>query len=178
MIKTRFLLIIVIVGASLGLLQIWTMFECSSQEKIEGLNCFGIIDEISPSQDNSTLLIQSENSITSVYVEIADNSQERTRGLMFRENMDWNKGMFFVFDTERELSFWMKDTLIPLDMLFIDDDFKIIDIKESVPPCLEDKCPKYASESPAKYVLEVNAGFTLENNIKTGDNIVWSTSDN
>ena len=63
----------------------------------------------------------------------------------------------------------MKDTLIPLDMLFIDADLRIIDIKENVPPCREDPCPSYPSKKPAKYVLEVNSGFVLENNIQIDD---------
>jgi uncharacterized membrane protein (UPF0127 family) len=90
---------------------------------------------------------------------------------MFRENLEWNRGMLFVFDEERTLSFWMKNTLIPLDMLFIDADLRIIDVKENVPPCKEDPCPSYTSEQPAKYVLEVNSGFALKNNLEIGDMI-------
>jgi len=166
------------VGSIIGSLQIWMTLDCLAEEGQPRLfSCVGITGEPEYVEDKSILLIESENSTISVYVEVANDLQERRSGLMFRQNMDWNSGMFFVFDNEKGLSFWMKNTLIPLDMLFIDDDFKIVDIKEIVSPCLEDICPNYISEYPAKYVLEVNAGFTKENNIKIGDNILWNASD-
>jgi uncharacterized membrane protein (UPF0127 family) len=65
----------------------------------------------------------------------------------------------------------MKNTLIPLDMIFIDSSFKIIDIKENVPPCKQEECPSYPSREPAQYVLEVNAGFVQEKGIKLGDRL-------
>ena len=116
--------------------------------------------------------IVSENSITPVYVDIANDPDEQSRGLMFRKSLEWNNGMLFVFDDEKQLSFWMKNTYIPLDMIFINNEFKIIDIKEDAQPCLEKICPKYSSKEPAKYVLEVNAGFVQKNKIKIGDRIL------
>ena len=116
--------------------------------------------------------IVSDNSIIPVYVEIANDPTEQSRGLMFRKSMEWNNGMFFVFDEDRKLSFWMKDTYIPLDMIFINKEFKIIDIKENAKPCLEMTCPNYSPKEPAKYVLEVNAGFAQKNKIKIGDKIL------
>ncbi len=116
--------------------------------------------------------IVSDNSIIPVYVEIANDSDEQSRGLMFRKSMEWNNGMFFVFDEDRKLSFWMKNTFIPLDMIFINNEFRIVDIKENAKPCLETPCPNYPSKEPAKYVLEVNAGFVQKNNIQIGDKIL------
>ena len=116
--------------------------------------------------------IVSDNSIISVYVEIANDPAEQSRGLMFRKSMEWNNGMFFVFDENRKLSFWMKNTYIPLDMIFINKEFKIIDIKENAKPCLEMTCPNYSPKESAKYVLEVNAGFAQKNKIKIGDKIL------
>lgn len=107
-----------------------------------------------------------------VYVEVADDAKERETGLMFRKNLEWNNRMLFIFDDEYNLSFWMKNTYIPLDMIFIDKDLRIVDIKENVQPCIEDEqyiCPSYPSKQPAKYVLEVNAGFVEQNGIKAGD---------
>ena len=170
--KTKVLLIIFISAAILGSLQIWITFDCMSKEgESRLLNCTLTNGNLSISQDEPKLFIQSKESTSLVYVEIADESNERNQGLMFRENLEWDRGMFFVFDDERILSFWMKNTLIPLDMLFIDVDFRIVDIKENVPPCKDDPCPSYSSEHPAKYVLEVNSGFVLENNIKIDDTI-------
>ena len=172
MIKNRVLLIVFILFAVLGSLQIWITFDCLSKDGDPGLlNCTLTSDNFSQNHDESKLFIQSENATTLVYVEIADEPHELNQGLMFRENLESNRGMFFVFDDERILSFWMKNTLIPLDMLFIGTDFRIVDIKENIPPCKEDPCPSYPSKKPAKYVLEVNAGFTLKNDIKIDDQV-------
>jgi len=173
MIKTRSLILVFIsIAVVIGSLQIWITFDCISKEGDPGLlYCMLARDGLYNSQEESELFIQSGDSTILVYVEIADEPHELDQGLMFRENLEWDRGMFFVFDDERTLSFWMKNTLIPLDMLFIDADFRIIDIKENVPPCREDPCPSYPSKKPAKYVLEVNAGFAMKNDIKIDDQI-------
>ena len=172
MIKNRFLLIAFISFSVLGSLQLWIAFDCLSKEGEPGLlHCVLVSDDLSQNQEDSKLFIQSGDDTTLVYVEIADEPHELNQGLMFRENLELDRGMFFVFDDERTLSFWMKNTLIPLDMLFVDADFRIVDIKENVPPCKEDPCPSYPSKKPAKYVLEVNAGFTLKNDIKIDDQV-------
>ena len=105
-----------------------------------------------------------------VFVEIADDDVERREGLMYRESLEDNSGMLFLYDSERELSFWMKNTLIPLDMIFINSDYEIVDIKHAT-PCRADPCPHYTSKAPAQYVLEVNAGFSEEKGIAEGDKI-------
>jgi len=170
--KTLLILCIIIVGSIIGSLQIETILDCLAKKEPKLFNCVSITSDSINVKDGSKLLIESKDSTISVYVEIANDSQERSKGLMFRENMDWDKGMFFVFDSQRVLSFWMKNTLIPLDMLFIDNDFKIVDIKENTIPCLEDMCSNYISKYPATYVLEVNAGFVMTNNIEIGDSVI------
>lgn len=116
-----------------------------------------------------------ESKIIPVYVDVADDPQERERGLMFRKNMEQNNGMLFIFggSVDNNLSFWMKDTYIPLDIIFIDSDLRIVDIIEAVQPCLQQQetCPSYPSKQPAKYVLEVNAGFVRQNKINVGDKL-------
>jgi YVTN family beta-propeller protein len=105
-----------------------------------------------------------------VFVEVADDEGETSRGIMFRKNLPWDAGMYFVFYNEEPQTFWMKNTLIPLDMMFLDSNSTIVDIKENVPPCpTGEECPLYPSREPAQYVLEVNAGFVQENGIKIGD---------
>ena len=107
-----------------------------------------------------------------VYVDVANDPKEQSKGLMFRKSMEWNTGMLFVNDDVKYLAFWMKNTYIPLDMIFVDKDLRIVDIKEDVQPCLqEDICPSYPSKQPAKYVLEVNAGFVHQNGIRVGDTL-------
>ena len=105
----------------------------------------------------------------SVNIEIADEYDELRKGLMFRESLAEDSGMLFIFEDEMIRSFWMKNTLIPLDLIFIDEDFVIVNIRENAVPCEEDPCPTYNSKEPAKYVLEVNAGYVEEQGIKIGD---------
>ncbi len=110
-----------------------------------------------------------------IHVEIADEPEEREKGLMFRENLKNDGGMFFVFDYEMNLTFWMKNTIIPLDIIFIDKDMVIIKIHENAQPCKGDPCEIYSSEEHSKYVLEVNGGFSKVNNIQVGDEIDLET---
>lgn len=105
-----------------------------------------------------------------IKIEIADDEPEIMKGLMFRKSMEWNSGMLFIFKDEDYKTFWMKNTLIPLDMVFIDKDFKIVDIKYAL-PCTQDPCKLYPSLKPAQYVLELNGNFTLINNIREGAKI-------
>ena len=114
--------------------------------------------------------IYNGDKIIKINAEIADDSNEIARGLMFREKLDKNSGMLFIFKNEYYQTFWMKNTLIPLDMIFINSSKKIVDIKLAV-PCLRDPCLLYRSSRPSKYVLELNGNFTIRNNIKIGDSI-------
>lgn len=109
-------------------------------------------------------------------VEIADEPHELMRGLMSRKELDQNQGMLFVFENLGRHPFWMKNTLISLDMLWLNENFEIIHIENSVPPCRESPCLSYAAETnKAKYVLEVNGGWTLEKGVKVGDVVEFSS---
>lgn len=108
-------------------------------------------------------------------VEVADDFEERARGLMFRDAMPADSGMLFVHEREAPLAFWMKNTRIPLDILYFDDERRLVSIQRGVPPCSAgDRCPSYPSEGPAKYVLELNAGRSDELGLKPGDEIRFS----
>ena len=120
--------------------------------------------------ETTKITISTSKGETAVYSEIADNTYKRTLGLMNRSSLADNAGMLFVFDDEQQRSFWMKDTLIPLDIFFIDSKMNIVDI-QTMQPCKTIMCPRYTSSSPAKYALEVNAGFAGKNGIKVGDTI-------
>lgn len=110
--------------------------------------------------------------IARVFVEVPDDLEEHERGLMFRQHLPWSSGMLFGYNSEEPRSFWMKNTLIPLDMIFVDDNSEIVHIIENVPPCEQDPCQSYPSEEPAQYVLEVNAGFVQQNAVQVGDLLV------
>ena len=104
-----------------------------------------------------------------VRVEVADDLAEQARGLMDRTTLGENRGMLFVYPEERELSFWMKNTLIPLSIAFIDSESRIIDIQDMKP--LDDESPHYVSAEPAQYALEVNQGFFDERDVRVGDRV-------
>jgi YVTN family beta-propeller protein len=119
----------------------------------------------------------SSSVIARVFVEVTDDLEESMRGLMFRIHLPWNAGMLFPYSDEEPRTFWMKNTLIPLDMIFVDSSSKIVEIKENVPPCEQEECPTYPSMEPAQYVLEVNAGFVKEKGVKLGDQLVVAFSE-
>jgi uncharacterized membrane protein (UPF0127 family) len=106
---------------------------------------------------------------TKVTVEIADTEEKRARGLMFREYMAPADGMIFLFDEPGNYPFWMKNTLIPLDMLWLDSQAHIVSIARSVPPCKADPCPSYPPSGTATYVIEVVSGFARQHDLKVGD---------
>jgi hypothetical protein len=92
-------------------------------------------------------------------VEIADDDTERARGLMFRDTLDDGTGMLFIHEAEEPQAYWMKNTRIPLDILYFDEGRKLVTQQRNVPPCSAgDACPSYPSDQPARFVLELNAG--------------------
>ncbi|MFJ5761949.1 DUF192 domain-containing protein [Neobacillus sp. NPDC093182] len=108
-------------------------------------------------------------------VQVADTPQKRDKGLMFVENLPENEGMLFVFSGETYGGFWMKNTLIPLSIAFLDSDGKILKILDML-PCKEDICPTYDPELSYHYALEVNLGWFKKNQIKEGDFILLERS--
>lgn len=98
-------------------------------------------------------------------IEIAETDAEREQGLMYRQSMEGNQGMLFIFDKEKPQSFWMKNTYIPLDIMFIDKDFRIVDQYLGAEP---KSTKSIKSRRAATYVLEVNAGFCRAYNIGPG----------
>lgn len=100
-----------------------------------------------------------------IEVETADDDAERAQGLMFRESLGEDCGMIFVFDEEEPLSFWMRNTLVPLSIAYIDAEGSIVSLHD-MEPLDETSVP---SEGPARYALEVNQGFFEERGVEVGD---------
>lgn len=121
-----------------------------------------------PAQKN--VIVKFPERGASLSVEIADTPYMQGKGLMFRQKMFMDSGMLFVFDSQKELKFWMKNTLMPLDMIFISENFTIVNIVENAKQCTNN-CEIYSSILPAKYTIETNAGFVKNNGIKVGDSV-------
>ena len=112
-------------------------------------------------------IVNSAGERVEVPVEVADTEEERQMGLMGRDALAEDAGMLFVFDAEQQLSFWMKDTLIPLSIAYIDSEGRIVDIQDMQPL---DETP-HLSAAPAQYALEVNQGFFGDRGIQVGDTV-------
>lgn len=109
----------------------------------------------------------------SIVAEKADSPSMRERGLMYRTRLGEKDAMMFYFDETAHHAFWMYNTRIPLTVIFLDEGLKIVDM-QNMSPCLEknsDLCTVYASQSPARYAIEVNQGFVGKYGIKIGDRV-------
>ena len=102
-----------------------------------------------------------------IKAEIADNDEKRNTGLSGRKSLEKNDGMLFVFQLPSKYSFWMKDMRFPLDIIWIDENKKIIAISENISP--ETYPASFSPSEPVKYVLEVNAGWSETNEVGVGD---------
>ncbi len=124
-------------------------------------------DWLTQTRSDSTTTICLENQENTCFdLEVARTSVQREYGLMNRTGMNTMSGMIFVFDTDDIYSFWMKNTLIPLDMLRVSSTGQIIDIQTAL-PCTEDPCPSYTPIGTARYVIELNEGISERFNIVT-----------
>ncbi len=110
---------------------------------------------------------------TRLILELAVTPEEHQKGLMFRPFLAKNHGMLFLFDADGIPSFWMKNTLIPLDMVFLNDAGRIVSVAADVPPCAADPCPQYRPTGPSRAVLEVAAGTAKAHHLTPGTKITF-----
>lgn len=102
-------------------------------------------------------------------VEVADDDEEHALGLMFRSHLPRDAGMLFVYEDEVPRSYWMMNTRIPLDILFFDEDLRLVAQRRDTPPCPpRTRCPSYPSGAPTRYVLELNAGEAARLGLRPG----------
>jgi uncharacterized membrane protein (UPF0127 family) len=106
---------------------------------------------------------------SAVIVEVASDDPTREQGLMYRDNLADDRGMIFLFPQAGEYPFWMKNTLIPLDMIWMDAGHRIVHIAHGVPPCKADPCPNYPPNAKASSVLELAAGVAAKHHLADGN---------
>lgn len=120
-----------------------------------------------PTQQQKSALYQIRVGSVDISVEIVETSAEKARGLSGRESLPQSQGLLFLFDTAAQHQFWMKDMKIPIDIIWISTDKKVVDITENLDP---DTYPKtFTSSKPAQYILETNAFFAQTHGIRVGD---------
>lgn len=110
----------------------------------------------------------------SVAIEVAADDSTREQGLMFRDRLPEDRGMVFIFPTAGEYAFWMKNTLIPLDMVWLDEQLKVVHVAHDVPPCKADPCPSYPPNAVARYVVELQAGAAAKHKVVDGTTLRFS----
>lgn len=130
----------------------------------------GLMPALASCQSEPTVVIVSSDNAkrATVEVEIADTPDTRELGLMYRKKLDANAGMLFIFPAAEKAHFWMKNTVIPLDMLFADSDGKVLGIVANAPPYSEALLGGFDG---TLYVLEVNGGFAASHGIVDGDHL-------
>ena len=106
-------------------------------------------------------------------VELADTPAKRERGYMFREKIEETEGMLFMMGEMAPHSFWMKNCKVGLDILWLDEDWKVVHIERAVPPCTKDPCPSYTPMQAGLYVLEMQSGLSAKSGVKLGERILY-----
>lgn len=107
-------------------------------------------------------------------VEVADTASERQRGLMYRESLPNGTGMLFVYGRANQRRFWMKNTLVPLDIIFVDSNGRVLNVEHAVPEpnTPDDELTRYRSDGPAQFVVEAERGYANRTGISAGDRLV------
>ena len=119
-----------------------------------------------PARPRPRVLVETASGTHAVTVEVARSDEERARGLMNRTRLDPDAGMLFVFAESDDHSFWMKNTFLPLDMIFVDEQGRVAGVLENVPPLSTEA---RTIGRPSRYVLEVNAGWSARHGVQRGD---------
>lgn len=147
------------------------LFSCENDKKRESIKT----EPISFTKEGEVYLIKtSGDTLRKIDVELAESDYEHQTGLMYRESMEENQGMLFIYDSERPRSFYMKNTYIPLDIIYYAADSSLVSIQKNAAPRDETSLP---SEGPAQYILEINGGLSDEWGLEKGDRFSFQNVD-
>ena len=141
------------------------IFSCAEEAKNTSIET----DEIQFTKEGELFLLKDEDTLQKLDIELAESSYEKQTGLMYRKTMEPNQGMLFVYSEESMHSFYMKNTYIPLDLIFFGKDSSIVSFQENAKPLDETSLP---SKVPAQFILEVNAGKAEEWKLAEGDKML------
>jgi uncharacterized membrane protein (UPF0127 family) len=168
--------LLLLCGIALSLLGIYLFFTSSIGSSLFDLskNAYTpqIFQNIFPHSTSKEVTITTSSGTYNLNMLVADTDSERQQGLMNVTSLPQNEGMLFEFtDSPSVRTFWMKDTKIPLDMIFLDQNKTVVYIQHSATPCSVDPCTIYSSEFPAEYVIEVNGGWSNTHNLVPGNSV-------
>jgi len=131
----------------------------------------GVLPQLKFTKQGELTFISAKNTfLATIDIEIADTPEKRSLGMMYRNALGERQGMLFVFPKEEYLSFWMKNTPVSLDMIFVSARNEVVTIHEKTTPYSPQS---YTSTKPAQFVVEVNAGFAQSHGISVGDKVRW-----
>ncbi len=132
-------------------------------------------DAADSTDENVTATFVTDEGNATVSLEVADTSEERERGLMYRQSLPDDHGMVFVYDDADDRSFWMKNTYVPLDMIFVAPDGTVSNVEhaEPEPNTSTADLERYESDGPAQYVVELERGFANRTGVDAGSEIVF-----
>ncbi len=149
---------------------IFSFYNCKDTPSSENKS---LTKEISFTKEGELTLLKAENDsiISTIDIEIADDEYSTQTGLMYRHSMAENQGMLFVFNDSRQRSFYMKNTEIPLDIIYLNSDKVIVSFQKNAKSFDETSLP---SEAASQYVLEINAGLSDKWKLKKGDKIQFT----
>lgn len=150
---------------------VWTLNSCENETKQPESTEISISGTTFDHEGNLTFY-NGDSAIIEIEIEIAETEGAINQGLMHRKSMKFDRGMLFIFDDYEPRSFWMENTIIPLDIIYVNDTKEIVSIKEHTTPY--SRASVTSDNKPAKYVIEVNAGFTGSRGIKEGGKIEFS----
>lgn len=151
------------------------MFNLLEETENEDADQVEIQTELAQSGLDITTGFFENNPAVEIKLEIARTSEEHQTGLMHRDSLEADSGMLFIFETEEVRTFWMKNTFIPLDIIFLDRNFEIVEIAENTE--INQTVKRYSSKRPTLYVVEMNAGWSSRNNIEIGDRLMITDLD-
>ncbi len=153
------------------LLAILWLTACNQNNKTADTHQANEPSKITFSHDFDVYIIDRNDTLAVFQAESADTPYKRETGLMYRKEMKDNQAMLFIFPDQRIRYFYMKNTLIPLDIIYIDSERQIVSIVRNAKPLDETSLP---SEKPARYVLEIKAGLSEKLGVKPGMKVVWN----
>ena len=149
-----------------------TMANCQSKKSTQATST-DMTTDVQFRKDGELKFLEgnSDKLLSKINIEVAKTPDQEQQGLMYRRSMADSLGMLFVFDVEEQQSFWMKNTYIPLDIIYVSANKEIVSIAANCKPLSEESIP---SNGLTKYVVEVNGGYAAEKGLKKGDKVDWT----